>query len=114
MASGVVNQSAVINASSSGDNTVVSAVPDHRIVVTTYAVVNNVATAQAVTFKSGSSTSLSGAMQLPQAIGGGLVAASGASDVSLFQTAPGEALVANLSAATAVAGHVSYRLVRGV
>lgn len=111
--SGYNNQTAAISVSSSGDNTIVAAVADHMVVVVGYTAINAVGTAQAITWKSGASTSITGAMALPSAVGGGLVSNSGDNQTVLFATAPGQALVLNLSAATAVGGHVSYRIVRG-
>ena len=99
-------QRVAIAAASSGDNTVLAGVPNRRIIVLNYVLVNSVATAQAVTWKSGAGTSLSGAIGLPSSIGGALVIA--AADAGLFETARGAGLVINLSAASAVAGHLSY------
>lgn len=103
-----ITQSAVISQSASGDTSVVTGVDGKRIVVTAYRITNNVATAQAVTWKSGASTALTGAMQLPQAIGGATDASAGGDTLALFMCVPGHDLVLNLSAATAVAGFVTY------
>jgi hypothetical protein len=101
-------QFAAISTSSSGDNTIVAAVTGQKIKVLNYVVTNSVATAQAVTWKSGASTSLSGAMGLPSSIGGGIAMAGTGGEVPSLATAAGQALVLNLSAATAVAGHIAY------
>lgn len=100
-----------INASSSGDNTIVSGVTGKKIRVLNYLVMcgNDVT----VTFKSGSN-SISGPLAL--AANGGVMAAagteSGAGQVGLIQsTNQGEALILNLSAAFAVGGHLVYILV---
>jgi hypothetical protein len=80
---------APIVASSSGDNTIVSAVTGRRIVVVNFEVVNAVATAQAITWKSGASTSRTGAMALASSIGVALGFVD--SGVGLFETALGGA-----------------------
>jgi hypothetical protein len=94
---------ATISASASGDNTVVAAVVGKKIRVNNYLIV--AAAAVSATWKSGASTSKSGA--LPLAANGG-VAAPGDEKTRWFETAPGEALVLNLSGAVLVAGHVTY------
>lgn len=101
----------VINASSSGDNTLLAAVANARIRVHTYVIV--AAGAVSVTFKSGASTSLTGAM--PLAANGGVSSPSAIPTpveqlACLFFTAKNEALVLNLGGAVAVTGHFSYTL----
>jgi len=102
---------AAISASSSGDNTIVAAVTGQKIVLVSYVVV--AAGDVSVTWKSGASTSLSGAMAL--AANGGAAPGAGpltpAGVAGLLETAGGEALVLNLSAAVSVGGHIAYRLV---
>jgi hypothetical protein len=102
---------AAISASSSGDNTIVAALDGQKIVLLNYTLIaaGNVG----VTWKSGASTSLSGAMAM--AANGGAAPSAGpltpAGVVGLLETAPGEALVLGLSAAVAVGGHITYRVV---
>lgn len=102
---------AAVSISASGDNTIVAAVPGQKIVLLSYAII--AAGAVSVTWKSGASTSLSGAM--PLAANGGAAPSAGplapGAIVGLMETAAGEALVINLSAAVAVGGHITYRLV---
>lgn len=100
----------VINASSSGDNTLLAANANARIRVHAYVIV--AAGAVSVTFKSGGST-LTGAM--PLAANGGVSSPSAIPTpveqlACLFFTAKNEALVLNLSGAVAVTGHFSYTL----
>lgn len=99
---------AAISASSSGDNTVVAAVANRKIKVLNYAAI--AASDVSVTWKSGSSTSISGAIPFPA--NGGLAPVGGPNTpvgmVPLFETATGEALVMNLSSAVLVAGHLAY------
>lgn len=92
---------AAIAASSSGDNTVVSAVPGKRIrVFNTMVVAGSSVTAK---WKSGASTDLSGDMQY--AANGGYCTDSMS---GMFRTAVGEALVLNLSGAVTVGGHLAF------
>lgn len=97
-----------ISASSSGDNTVVSAVTNKKIKVLNYTII--AATDVSVTWKSGASTSLSGAMPLTNNSGAAPSAgvATPAGLVPLFETASGEALVLGLSSAVQVSGHLTY------
>ena len=99
---------AAISASSSGDNTIVSAVTNKKIKVLNYTAI--AAGSVSATWKSGSSISLSGAM--PLAANGGAAPSAGvhtpAGLVPLFETASGEALVLGLSSAVLVAGHLCY------
>lgn len=91
---------AVINTASSGDQTIVAAVPGKQIVVTNYVLVNT--TAQSLTWKSGS-TALSGPMAL-----GALATLVVDNDAPVLVCNVGEALVLNLGAATQVSGHLTY------
>jgi hypothetical protein len=103
-------QSAAIGIAATGD--VVPAVAGKRIQVLGFFIANSVATAQAITFKSGAAgAGLTGAMALPSSIGGGTPIYSGDHAMPLFFTDIGAALNLNLSAATAVAGWVTFRYV---
>lgn len=98
---------AVVSASSSGSNTVIAAVTNKRIRVLSYVIV--AAGAVSVTWRS-ASTDISGAM--PLAANGGAAPSAGqavpAGLIGQFETAQGEALNMNLSAAVLVAGHLTY------
>jgi hypothetical protein len=104
-------RSATISTAASGDTTIVAASGAASFRVLAFQVVNDVATAQTVTFKSGAAT-IYPATSLPSAIGGVLQFGGPDNDTELFATAPGAALVLNLSAATAVSGLVVYRFAR--
>lgn len=93
---------AVIAASGSGDNTLVTAVTSKKIRVLNYVLVAN-GTVNAK-FKSSTTTDKTGLLYLVANTG---VAAAHA-PTGLFETASGEALTLNLSAAIAVGGHLSY------
>lgn len=93
---------AVISASSSGDNTIVALVASTVLRVISYAFVVNGTVS--VTWKSGASTAKSGAM--PFVVNGGMICQE--STRGWFETASGEAIVMNLSAAVAVYGHIAY------
>ncbi len=102
---------AVIDASTSGDHTVVAAPPAGlKIRLQNYTLI--AAGDVSVTWKSGS-TEISGAM--PLAANGGLAPSAGAETGTgldgVLQTAGGEALILNLSAAVAVGGHLKYEVV---
>lgn len=96
---------AVVSTSSSGVTEIVAAVPGAKIVVINYGIV--VAGATAITWRS-ASTSISGALSFA---GNGGISCSDA-DHGWFETAVGEALNINNSAAVAVGGHVSYLVIR--
>lgn len=100
---------AAISASSSGDNTIVAAVTGKKIRVQNYTIL--AAGAVSITWKSGS-TAISGAM--PLAANGGMAPSAGTATATgldgVLQTAGGEALVLNLSAAVAVGGHIRYEV----
>lgn len=98
---GLTVKFAVVNASSSGDNTIVSAVGGKKIRVLSLVLVASAATT--VEWQSATAGSLSGGMQL--AANGGY---SMSSDYGLFETTAGEALQLNLSAANSIDGHISY------
>lgn len=99
--------SAVVNASSSGDNTIVAGVAGSRIVVLSFLLV--AAAAVAVTWESGGGTVLSG----PKAFGANGGACPAVDEGGMFATVAGEALVLNLSGAFQVGGYVKYAVVRG-
>lgn len=97
--------SAVINASASGDNTIIAAVTGRAINVwkllfTTAAAVN-------VTMKAGASTSLSGALVFSG--NGSIFFAYDGSPY--YYVPPGTAFIINLSGAVGIAGTVYYELV---
>ncbi len=95
-------QTAIINTAASGDTAVVAAVAGKRIRVINY--VLTAAGVVSVKFRS-ATTDLTGAM--PFAANGG-IAAAGAQPGYWVQTAAGEALNLNLSAAAQVSGHITY------
>jgi hypothetical protein len=96
-------QFAVINASASGDNTIVAAITSHRIIVLNY--VLSAAGAVNGTWKDGA-VAVTGLETLPAA--GSSLAVVGNLDSPLFRTTSGNALVLNLSAAVAVGGHITF------
>lgn len=101
---------ASISTSASGDTTIIAAQPGRKIRVLNYTVI--AAGDVSIRWKSGS-TNITGAMAL--ATNGG-AAPSGAAQspsghIGLFETAVGEALVLNLSAAIAVGGHLAYQAI---
>ena len=104
------NDSYAYDVSAATTTAVAAAVAGKRIEVLGYTFINGVATAQSVVFKSGT-TAISGVMQLPQSIGGGLVNNGGERTTCLFRTAVGSALNVTQSAATQVGGHISFRYV---
>ena len=109
----ISNQFASVSVNTASDNTVVAAGRENqRIVVLGYSLFNQVASAQTVQFKSGS-TAVTAAMALPSSIGGGHVVQSGGETTGLFYAKPGEALNLTLTAATAVTGHIQYRYAQG-
>ena len=110
----ISNQFASVNVNTASDNTVIPAPSrdTQRIVVLGYSLFNQVASAQTVQFKSGS-TAITAAMALPSAIGGGHVVQSGSNTTGVFYARPGEALNLTLSAGTAVTGLIQYRYAQG-
>jgi hypothetical protein len=93
---------AAISASQAGSNVLVAAVPGKQIRVLQYVLV--AAGAVGAEFRSGSASALTGSM--PLAANGGVGVS--ASVLGHFETALGEALTLNLSAAVSVAGHLTY------
>ena len=101
---------AAINVTAAGDNQLVAAVTspgNKKIRVRKAVIINQVATANSVKFRTGT-TDLHAAIPLPLAVGMGVTIDSLVSDE--LQTAAGAALNLNLSAATAVTGYVVYTL----
>lgn len=102
---------AVINASASGDNTVIAAVPGKILRLLGYSA--SAAGAVTATWKSGS-TAISGPMTLSTGsiefgvFGGGTYMA----EYGIMQTAIGQALILNLGGAVQVGGHLVYREVQ--
>jgi hypothetical protein len=103
-------QNATISINTLGDNTVITGVAGARIRIRRIMLVNDVATAQKVTIKSGASTNLSAQFSLPSSIGGGVVLADAPDGAPWWVLDAGDALVINLSAATLVAGFVQYTM----
>lgn len=99
----VTPQFAVINVSSSGDNTIVSAVTSKVIVVLSYVIVADGAVA-AKFLNNTAGTAVTGAMSL--AANGGVAAPF--SPAGHFVSGSGQPLVLNLSAAVGVRGHLTY------
>lgn len=98
------------NPAGAGDNTVVAAAvaPNRKIKVLAGVIVNNVATAQTVFFKSGG-TSIGPNILLPASLFG--MVPFPQNDLGWLMTNAGEALVINLSAATAIGITVLYVLI---
>ena len=97
---------AKVAASTAGDNQVVAAQTGKKVRVYRFSLFNGAATAQSAKWRSGT-TDLTGLMYSAAALG---PFASDRSDEFLFETAAGEALNLNLTAATAVGGYVIYEL----
>lgn len=99
---------AVIAASSSGDNELVAAVTGKKIRVLAYCIVGNDAAVTA-RFESGAGgTALSGQMKLGTALATNFGFAAGFNPAGWFETAEGQNLNLELSAAQSVAGHLTY------
>lgn len=93
---------AAIAASSAGDNTLIAAVSGKRLRVLKYTVLTPGSVS--LKFRSGATADLTGPMPLAANCGvGGAYCPAG-----LFETAPGQPLVLNLSSGAAVAGHLTY------
>jgi type 1 fimbria pilin len=102
---------ASIDTTTSGDNTIVTAVPGRKIRLINYTAIATGAVA--IRWKSGASTNLSGAMSLA-ANGGAAPSGSGQSPagfIGLLETNSGDALVLNLGAAVQVSGHLTYQVI---
>lgn len=97
--------SAVVNASTSGDNTIVAASAGNPIKVWKIMFTN--AAAVNVTYKNGASTNLSGAMIYGTA---GATVLDGPEGFPLFACTVGNAFIINLSGAVGIAGTVWYSL----
>jgi hypothetical protein len=102
---------AVVNVTGAGDNTIVAAVTGKKIRVKAFQLANQVATANNVKLRSGT-TDLHAALPLPLAAGGSLAAQDDGDgpDDFLVETVAGALLALNLSAATAVTGTIVYSL----
>ncbi len=96
---------AVINAATAAAQTIVAAVPGRRIVVLGFWL--RAANGQTLTWRSGT-TPLTGAMAMATSE---LSLAASDDDHGVLETAPGEALVLLMGAATQVSGSVTYALV---
>ena len=92
-----------IEASSSGDTTVIAASTGKRFLVLSMSIVG--AAAVGVTWKSGSTT-IGGKQEYPAT--GGI--ARNFNPAGWFMTAPGEALVINLDTAVQVGGELTYQI----
>lgn len=105
--------SAPIAASSSGDNTIVAAVTNKRIVVVGYVLIaTGTVTVKWYNGASSGSLNLSGGMQLTAQAGAvaPLAPQSEFGQGGWFQTSIGSALILNLSGATEIDGHLAYYL----
>jgi hypothetical protein len=102
---------AIVTASAAGDTTVIPAVANKKIRVKSLQLANQVATAQSVKLRSGT-TDLHAALPLPLAVGIPLDAQDDGDgpDDFLVETTAGALLAINLSAATAVTGLLVYSL----
>lgn len=99
---------AKVDVSTSGDSTIVAAVPERKIRVITYVLASDTNTK--IKFKS-ESTDLTGPMSLgaysnifngnTDLMPGGLI--------GVMETQPGEALILNSTVAAAVGGHIVYK-----
>lgn len=96
---------APIETAAMGNNLLVAAAPGRSILVLGYTLV--AANAVAVRFVSGAAMNLTGPMELAA---NGVIEA-GSMPTGHLRSAPGQALSLNLSAAVAVAGHMTYVLV---
>ncbi len=103
---------AVVNATASGDNTVIAAVAGKKLRVVGYSTAS--AGTVTVKWKSGASVDLSGPMPMVAAGSGQGVLGSGTymAEYGVLETDVGLALVLNLSAAVVVGGHLVYREVQ--
>jgi hypothetical protein len=102
----------IVNTAAAGDTTLVAAaVTGKKIRVKKFQLVNGVATANNVKFRSGT-TDLMTALPLPLAVGLSIEAEDDGDgpDDFLFETAAGALLAINLSAATGVSGTFTYSL----
>lgn len=104
---------AVINATSSGDNVIVAAVPNQKIRVLAFTALTSVNTT--IQWKSGASVDISG--PLPILASGGMATSIGQLGTGghgvfgLMETEAGQALVLNLSGAATVGGMLTYYLI---
>lgn len=101
---------ASVDTATSGDNTIVAAVPGRKIRLINYTVIASGDVS--IRWKS-ASTNLSGAMALA-ANGGAAPSGSGQSPagfIGVLETNSGEALVLNLGSAIQVSGHLTYQVI---
>lgn len=103
-------QTAAIDFNTAATQTLVPAVAGKRIAVFAYVLVNGVATAQTIQFKS-NTTNLGGVIALPSSVGGGVVASTGDHNLAWFVAGDSVALTMVMSAATQVGGHLVYQYV---
>jgi hypothetical protein len=101
----------IVNTAAAGDTTLVAAVTGKKIRVKKFQLVNGVATANNVKFRTGT-TDLHAALPLPLAPGLSVEAEDDGDgpDDFLFETAAGALLAINLSNATGVSGTFTYSL----
>jgi hypothetical protein len=101
----------IVNTAAAGDTTLVAAVTGKKIRVKKFQLVNGVATANNVKFRTGT-TDLHAALPLPLAAGLSIEAEDDGDgpDDFLFETTAGALLAINLSAATGVSGTFTYSL----
>lgn len=100
---------AVIAASSSGDNSIVAAVAGKKIRVKAWSVSNLTAAAQSIKWRSGT-TDITGVWGIGAVIGTIESRDFAPNPEFYFETAVGQALNLNLAAAIAVGGSVAYSL----
>lgn len=102
---------AVVNASSSGDNTIIAAVANKRIRVIHYTL--GCDQNADVYFKSDGTTNLTGKIYFAasSSFSAGYGAITPIGLVGLFETNTGEPLVMNINGAKTVSGHITYVVV---
>jgi hypothetical protein len=102
--------SAPVNATATGNNTIVAGVAGMKVRVLHYTLIASAAVT--VTWQTSSGGALSGGMALAGP-GQGLSSAFADQEIraGLIETAVGDALILNLSGAVAVGGHLTYALV---
>lgn len=100
---------ASFSSAAGGDVTAIAGVTGSPMKIWRVVLANGVATAQALTFKDGS-TALTGAISLPSAVGGALVLDAGAGNSPLFYISVGNAFTITEAAASSVTGFIQYTL----
>jgi hypothetical protein len=101
----VSGRHAKIDAANLGDNEIIAAKAGVAFLVVAYTIQNSGAATVTTKWKSGASMDLTGPQMFPNPGDGGSIAECKRGH---FMTAPGEALMLNLSAAEQVGGHVTY------